>query len=83
MIEAELGNRPMIVRQITGAIARRIVCWVRPNDKLAAGEQFGMIKLGSRTELVVPYEAGLEVLIKKGDKIRAGTTVLLKLPAID
>lgn len=82
MIEAELGNRPMIVRQITGAIARRIVCWVKPNDKLAAGEQFGMIKLGSRTEILVPHEAGLEVRVNKGDKIKAGTTVLLKLPII-
>lgn len=82
MIEAEVGNRPMIVRQITGAIARRIVCWVKPGDPLSAGEQFGMIKLGSRTEIVVPYETGLEVLIKKGDKIKAGSTVLLKLPVI-
>jgi phosphatidylserine decarboxylase len=82
MIEAELNNRPMIIRQITGAIARRIVCWIKPSDKLAAGEQFGMIKLGSRTEIVVPQEAGLEVLIRKGDKIKAGTTVLLKFPTI-
>jgi phosphatidylserine decarboxylase len=82
MIEADLGNRPMIIRQITGAIARRIVCWVKPNDKLATGEQFGMIKLGSRTELVLPYEKGLEVLIHKGDKIKAGSTILCKLPPL-
>ncbi|MFM7058029.1 MAG: phosphatidylserine decarboxylase family protein [Planctomycetota bacterium] len=68
--------RGMIVRQITGAIARRIVCWLKPGDDLSRGEQFGMIKLGSRTELVIPYEAGLEIRVRPGDKVRAGSTVL-------
>jgi phosphatidylserine decarboxylase len=82
LIEADVGCRPMIVRQITGAIARRIVCWVKPGDRLSAGEQFGMIKLGSRTEILVPHEAGLEVLVRKGDKIKAGTSLLLRLPKL-
>lgn len=68
--------RRFIVRQITGAIARRIVCWLKPGDELAAGEQFGMIKLGSRTELVLPREAALELTVKLGDVVNAGTTVL-------
>lgn len=80
LIQADGTNRPMIVRQITGAIARRIVCWVKPGDTLAAGEQFGMIKLGSRTEILVPQESGIEVMVRKGDKIKAGSTVLLKMP---
>lgn len=77
MIESLDELRPMIVRQITGAIARRIVCWIKPNDRLDAGQQFGMIKLGSRTELVVPQETGLELRVKKGETVKAGSSVLL------
>ena len=76
-IESNLpSHRPMIVRQITGAIARRIVCWLKPGDELAAGEQFGMIKLGSRTELLLPKEEGLEIRTKVGQKIQAGSSIL-------
>ncbi len=71
-------QRVMRVRQITGAIARRIVCWVRPGDDLPRGGQFGMIKLGSRTELTLPKEPGLELLITKGQKVRAGSTVMAR-----
>ena len=60
MQETAAPYRRYVVRQITGAIARRIVCWLKPGDELARGEQFGMIKLGSRTELVLPREEGLE-----------------------
>jgi len=77
MLESLDPLRPMIVRQITGAIARRIVCWVKPNDRLTAGQQFGMIKLGSRTEIVLPHESGVEIRVRLGEKIKAGTTVLL------
>ena len=68
--------RKYVVRQITGALARRIVNWLKPGDDLSRGEQFGMIKLGSRTELVMPREAGLKIVTKLGDTIRAGVTVL-------
>lgn len=70
--------RRMIVRQIAGAIARRIVCFLKPGDELARGERFGMIKLGSRTELVLPREAGLEVIVRVGQKVHAGTTVMAR-----
>lgn len=86
-IQAEAAPyRRMIVRQITGAIARRIVCWLKPGDVLSAGEQFGMIKLGSRTELVLPCETGLEIAVRMGEKIQAGSTVLARYrssPAAD
>lgn len=72
--------RPMIVRQITGAIARRIVNDLKPGDELERGEKFGMIKLGSRTELVIPREAGLELLVKPGDKLKAGLSVMARYP---
>ena len=76
--ETAAPHRPMVVRQITGAIARRIVCWVKPGDQLAAGEQLGMIKLGSRTELVIPREDGLEIVTRLGEKIQAGSTVMAR-----
>lgn len=76
--EQSTPYRRMIVRQITGAIARRIVCWVKPGDELAAGEQFGMIKLGSRTELVFPREAGLEIVARMGQSVKAGSSVLAR-----
>ncbi|HRX78897.1 MAG TPA: phosphatidylserine decarboxylase family protein [Pirellulaceae bacterium] len=71
-------RRRFVIRQIAGAIARRIVCWVGPGESLERGEQFGMIKLGSRTELVIPKEEGLEILVSLGQKVSAGSTVLAK-----
>jgi phosphatidylserine decarboxylase len=76
MQETVAPYRRYVVRQITGAIARRIVCWVKPGDELGRGDKFGMIKLGSRTELVLPREAGLTIRAKLGDKVKAGLTVL-------
>jgi phosphatidylserine decarboxylase len=69
-------HRRMIVRQITGAIARRIVCWLKPGDVLESGERFGMIKLGSRTELVLPQADGLEIKVRVGQAVQAGSTVV-------
>jgi phosphatidylserine decarboxylase len=68
--------RRMIVRQIAGLFARRIVCALRPGESVPRGDKFGMIKLGSRTELIVPDEPGLRIDVQVGDKVHAGTTVL-------
>ncbi len=68
----------LAVRQISGAIARRIVCPVDPGQKFKRGELYGMIKFGSRTELYLPAE-GFEVLVKPGDKVRAGESALARL----
>lgn len=76
--EVSAPHRRMIVRQITGAIARRIVCWLKPGDSLGRGEQVGMIKLGSRTELLLPREAGLELLTKVGDTVKAGESLMAR-----
>lgn len=76
-IEADdAPHRLMKVRQITGAIARRIVCWNAPGDTLQRGEMFGMIKLGSRTELVMPWSEELEIAVQLGQKIKAGSTLM-------
>jgi phosphatidylserine decarboxylase len=79
--ENAVPHRRMIVRQIAGLIARRIVCWVKPGDDLGAGDQFGMIKLGSRTELVVPRDSTLRVETKLGAMVKAGESVLLRYDA--
>ncbi len=69
-------HRRMIVRQIAGAIARRIVCDLRPGEDVARGHKLGMIKFGSRTELVLPDTDGLRIEAQVGDRVRAGATVL-------
>jgi phosphatidylserine decarboxylase len=75
----EPNGRPLVVKQISGAVARRIVCWLKAGDTLEAGQRFGMIKLGSRTEVLVPARDAAEVRVKIGDKVHGGTTVLLYL----
>ena len=74
----EPGHRRMIIRQITGAIARRIVCWLKPGDNLDRGEQVGMIKFGSRTELVIPKEDGLTIETQIGQNVKAGSCILAR-----
>ncbi|MBN2584700.1 MAG: phosphatidylserine decarboxylase [Planctomycetes bacterium] len=67
---------PILVRQVAGAIARRIVCQAAEGDSLAAGQRFGMIKFGSRTDLVVPLAMPVDVAVRVGDCVKAGLTVL-------
>lgn len=69
-------NFPMAIRQISGAIARRIVCPVEPGELIARGKIYGMIKFGSRTELYLPCDDSFEVLVKPGDKVKGGISVL-------
>jgi len=51
---------------------------LRPGDVLAPGEKIGMIKLGSRTELILPEEPGLQVEVKGGDRVKAGSSILAR-----
>lgn len=67
----------LVVRQITGAIARRIVPWSKLGDTVEKGFRFGMIRFGSRTEIYLPLSARLEV--KQGDRVRGSETVIAKL----
>lgn len=67
---------PVAIRQISGAIARRIVCVPQPGDTLKKGEIYGMIKFGSRTELYFPCESGITVCVQIGDKVRSGSTLM-------
>jgi phosphatidylserine decarboxylase len=68
----------LIVRQISGAIARRIVCLAREGQKLSGGEKFGMIKCGSRTELYVAAAGNMKILVRVGDRVKAGLTPLIR-----
>src|SRR3954462_2713009 len=66
-----------VVRQLTGMIARRIVGWSKVGDELKKGEHFGMIRFGSRTEVYLPLDA--EVLVKVGDRVVGGSSVIARL----
>ena len=73
----EKPDRAVGVKQITGAIARRIVPWARVGEHLARGERFGMIRFGSRTDLYLPLDA--EVLVTPGQKVLGGATAVARM----
>lgn len=73
----ENPSATLVVRQITGAIARRIVPWSRVGDVVEKGEHFGMIRFGSRTEVYLPVNATL--LVKVGDRVKCGSTPIAEL----
>ncbi|HEU0209831.1 MAG TPA: phosphatidylserine decarboxylase family protein [Candidatus Udaeobacter sp.] len=70
----------IVVRQLSGAIARRIVAWTEVGAELKKGERFGMIRFGSRTELYLPLDA--ELLVKVGDHVLAGSTIIARLQGV-
>ncbi len=79
-IGMERGDAPatrFAVRQISGMLARRIVCTLQLGQTVTRGEKFGMIKLGSRTELILPADAA-DITVQVGDKIRAGTDIVAR-----
>jgi len=67
----------ILVVQITGLIARRLVCWVQPGDTLKIGERFGLIRFGSCTEIYLPENA--TILVQPGQKLKGGETVIARL----
>lgn len=73
LLEAEAGRRVLVV-QIAGLLARRIISYVRPGQTLARGERLGMICFGSRVDLYLPTDT--ELLVQVGDKVQAGSSVL-------
>ena len=78
MVMTQNPGETVFVRQISGAVARRIVCKVKAGDTLEQGQQFGMIKFGSRTELLLQGGGSREVLVKPGDKVKAGLTAIMR-----
>jgi phosphatidylserine decarboxylase len=71
---------PIEVRQIAGMLARRIVCHAAVDQHLPIGERFGLIKFGSRTELIIPRRDQTEILVRVGDKVWAGLSLLARQP---
>ncbi|MFH1719535.1 MAG: phosphatidylserine decarboxylase, partial [Planctomycetota bacterium] len=78
LVRTESPKDRLLVRQISGAIARRIVCETTVGREMAGGEQFGMIKFGSRTELYLPVRENAKCLVQIGDKVKAGLTPLVE-----
>ena len=76
--EEQSPHRRLVVRQIAGAIARRIVCALRPGEVVDRGQCFGMIKLGSRTELILPTADNPRIEVTVGQRVKAGTTILAR-----
>ena len=75
----ETSGGPVVVRQIVGILARRIVCRLTVGDKVSAGQRFGVMKFGSRIDMFVPRSA--TILAKVGDKVVGGETVIGRLAA--
>lgn len=73
-------NRTFRVTQIAGLIARRIVCWKKPEDPASRGERFGLIRFGSRVDLDLPED--VELLVKVGDHVKGGGTAVGRLTAV-
>jgi phosphatidylserine decarboxylase len=70
----------VVARQVVGAVARRVVCRVHPGDVLGPGERIGLMKFGSRMDVFMPETA--EVLVKQGDQVRGGETVIARLMGV-
>ena len=73
----------VLVRQIAGLVARRIVCVPTVSTPVAKGERIGMIKFGSRTELLVPKRTEFRPLVEVGSKVKAGLTIMGEVPPPD
>jgi phosphatidylserine decarboxylase len=78
-VEIRTARGRILVKQIAGLIARRIVCRVRPDDELEAGERIGLIRYGSQVDLYFPSD--VDVLVKEGDKVMAGLTSMARWSA--
>jgi phosphatidylserine decarboxylase len=71
------GGQVILFRQIAGALARRIICYVKQGSRVEQGSEFGFIKFGSRVDVFLPL--GTEILCKLGDVSTGGETVIARL----
>jgi phosphatidylserine decarboxylase len=76
LADPSTGRPVAVVRQITGAIARRIICDAAVGDRLARGQRIGMIKFGSRTELTIPAWLNPQLRVAVGQSVRAGSDII-------
>jgi len=68
------GGRKILVKQIAGLIARRIVCYAKPGDTITRGERYGLIRFGSRVDLFLPKD--IELRVKVGDRIKGARDII-------
>ncbi|MBO6222795.1 MAG: phosphatidylserine decarboxylase family protein [Bacteroidales bacterium] len=72
-----ISGSEMLIRQIAGYVARRVVCYANEGDEVSAGDQMGFIKFGSRVDFFLPLES--KIRVKVGDKVRACQTVIAEI----
>jgi phosphatidylserine decarboxylase len=80
-VTIERAGQTVVVRQIVGILARRIVCRVQEGADVRAGDRFGVMKFGSRMDVFLPAGSALRVTV--GDRVRGGVTVMATLPGTD
>jgi phosphatidylserine decarboxylase len=78
-VTVENEQLKVVFKQIAGVLARRIVFWKKPGDKVALGESVGLIKFGSRTDLILPPQVSVEV--KPGDRVKGGISIIGRIKA--
>jgi phosphatidylserine decarboxylase len=71
-------NIQIVVRQIAGLIARRVVCWKKPGNPLQRGDLIGLIRFGSRVDVVLPGQVKIQV--EKGDRVSGGSSIIGEYP---
>lgn len=74
VIGIRCGNHRLVVKQIVGILARRIACRLVPGQQVSRGERFGLIRFGSRVDLILPESTSIQVSV--GDRVRGGETVM-------
>ena len=74
VVGIQTGSALVVVKQIVGIVARRIVCRLQKGDTVEKGDRFGLIRFGSRVDLILPADAELRIAV--GDRVRAGVTVM-------
>lgn len=80
MIQRHDGKKVLCV-QVAGLIARRIVCWASPGERVATGERYGLIRFGSRMDVFLPLESVMKVNV--GDWVKGGSSIIAELPCAE
>jgi phosphatidylserine decarboxylase len=78
-VTLDCGGHTVVVRQIVGILARRIVCRAKAGDVVKAGDRFGVMKFGSRMDIFLPIDSTIQTAV--GEKVVAGISFLATLPA--
>jgi len=78
LVTINAGGYSVSFKQIAGLLARRIVCNLKAGDRVERGQRMGLIKFGSRVDVLIPAEAKLQV--KKGQRVKGGSSILASMP---